>query len=167
MALRIDDTTAAYGLFHVAYAALDQVITNSLVSLRRSPDEQVENRLAWVPLSKRLKLLEDVAKPLDQSCDYVQHFSEALALAKEVQAWRNSCVHARVEFLDGIRPVLLNREDGKPVQLDAATCEEKIRQSIKAQVELDAYIGMIVARAEFLDEAQELGERIEAGSEHD
>ena len=126
-----DETAASYGL-----------VTNSRVTFLRSRNETLAFALvAQMQFSPRL----------DQQSDHVQHFRAALALAKSVSEWRNARVHPRVEFLDGIRPVLIGK-DGKPLQIDAASCCEKIRQSSLALSELDAYTDRLATDAKVLEE---------------
>jgi hypothetical protein len=146
-----DQTAASYGIFQVAYAALDQGLTNSLVSFLRSRNESLAVALvALIPFGRRLQALEALATALDQDSEYVQHLRAALALAGNVSKWRNARVHPHVEFLDGIRPVLVNK-DGSPLQIDAKVCWEKIRQSSAALSELDAYTDRLVSDVEILD----------------
>jgi hypothetical protein len=148
----IDNAAASYGLFHVAYAALDQGITNSLVSFLRSRNENLAVKfVAQMPFGRRLQALEKLVKSLDQDSDYVHHFRKALFSAKELSKWRNDRVHPRVEFRDGIQPVLVNK-DGTPMRIDAEACREKIRQSAYALSQLDAYTGRLVSDLEIHDE---------------
>jgi hypothetical protein len=125
-----DETAASYGLFQVAYASLDQGITNSLVAFLRAKDEMLAfDLIASIPFRVRLEKLDALAKTLNQESEYAQHIRAALSLAKQVSQWRNARVHPRVEFLDGIRPVLIGKKDGKPLEIDVATCWERFGRS--------------------------------------
>ena len=147
-----DEAAASYGLFQVAYAALDQGLTNSLVCFLRSRNECLAVALvAPMPFVRRLQALAALAAALDQDSEYVKHFRAGLSLAKDVSQWRNDRVHPRVEFLDGIRPVLVSK-DGSQLQIDAEICWEKIRQSSAALSEIDAYTCRLVTDMELLDE---------------
>jgi len=148
----IDETACSYGLFQVAYAALDQKLTNSLVSFLRSRNQKLATNLVGpIPFGKRLKALETLAKTLDQDSESVQKFLAALALARAVSEWRNARIHPRVEFIGGIRPMLVSK-DGSPLQIDVTICWEKIRQSSDALSGLDAYTDRLVTDMELLDE---------------
>lgn len=120
--MTVDEAAASYGLFQVAYAALDQGITDSLVSFLRSGNEKLAVVLvAPLPFGRRLGELERLAKALEQESEYVHGLRTALNLARDVSQWRNARVHARVEFQDGIRPVLVSK-DGSPLQIEAEIC---------------------------------------------
>lgn len=150
--MTIDEPAASYGLFQVAFAALNQGLANSLISFLAPTNEHLaEHLVAPMTFSRRLEALQALAKTLDRESDYVQHFRAALDSAKEVSEWRNARIHARVEFSDGIRPVLMGK-DGKPIEIDVESCWEKIRQSTLTLSELDAYTHRLVSNAKIMDE---------------
>ena len=73
----------------------------------------------------------------------MEELKQACKLAKDLSKWRNDRIHSEVRFIEN-RPVILD-EEGKPLQIDYETCEEKIRDAIRARGAMEASVPHLVA----------------------
>lgn len=149
MHLEIDAHTSAYGLFQVAFAVLDTRLSRSVVALLCC--KNVELAFAVVrrmPFGQRLQILQrGVEKAVDNGLHIpeMEELKQACKLAKDVSKWRNDRIHSEVRYVEN-RPVILD-EEGKAPQIDCETCEEKIRDAIRARGAMEASVPHLVAYA--------------------
>jgi len=147
MPLQIDAPMCAYGLFQVAFAGLDTRLSRSVVALLCC--KNIELAFAVVrrmPFSQRLKILQKAIKTVTGNSHIapeMEELKQACNLAKDVSEWRNKSIHSEVRFIEN-RPVILDGE-GKPLQIDSETCEEKMREAIRAGVAMEASVPHLVA----------------------
>jgi hypothetical protein len=157
MAMFIDPEAAAYGVFQIAFATMDTRLSRSLVHVCRCESAKFTFAiLSSMPFGRRLAKLRQVIKSVERALSHdpdIHELKTACDLAESIQKWRNDRIHAEVRF-DENRPGLVDR-DGKPLQLDREECEQKIRQTIRAGITIEASTRGIVA---FLQDLDEIGE---------
>jgi hypothetical protein len=158
MALNINDDAAAYGLFQVAFAGLDTRLSGSLVALLRSANPNLAFAIVkTLSFHRRLEVFRKVIKTFKQG-SYLDQvlcaLREASNKAEALSQWRNERIHAEVRLNEN-QTVIVGK-DGKPLQIDYAVCEEKIREAIDAVVAMEANVQHLVARLEQDDRFDEL-----------
>jgi len=57
--------------------------------------------------------------------------------------WRNERIHGEVRFIEN-QPVIVD-ETGRPLQINVQICEEKMRDAIRAGVNMEASMPHLVA----------------------
>jgi len=147
MHFRIGADMSAYGLFQVAFAGLDTRLSRSVVALLRCKNTAlafaVVRRMSF---SQRLQILQKAVKkvsgdsPLDPE---TEELKQACNLASGLSKWRNERIHSELQFMEN-QPVMVD-ETGRPLQIDVDTCQEKIREAIRAGVNMEASMPHLVA----------------------
>jgi hypothetical protein len=146
MQLKIDAAMSAYGFFQVAFAGLDTRLSRSVVALLRCKNTglafAVVRRMSF---SQRLQILRKAVEqargdsPLDPE---TEQLTQACNLASGVSKWRNERIHSELRFIEN-QPVMVD-ETGRPMQIDVDTCQEKIREAIRAGVNMEASMPHLV-----------------------
>jgi hypothetical protein len=90
-------------------------------------------------IRKALKSVVDVPGYREEALE----LKAACDIAEALGSWRNARIHAEVRFSEN-QPVIVD-EAGKPLRIDVAVCEEKIREAIRAATVMETYIPHLVA----------------------
>jgi len=150
----IDPDAAAYGIFQVAFATLDTRLTRSLLALGRRKNAKITfgtlKRTSFGQRLKKVREAVEAVKPNLQNDPVIENLEMACDLVENVQKWRNDRIHAEVRFLEN--QALLVDGDGKPLQIDQAACEQKIREAIHAGIVMEAAVPHLVAHEMDLEE---------------
>ena len=147
MSMIVDPDAAAYGIFQIAFATMDTRLSRSLVALCRCKNDKLTFAiLRRMPFGRRPATLRKAIKtapPDIQSDPEIQELKKACDLAEGIQEWRNGRIHAEVRFHE-TQPVLVDG-NGLPLKIDRAACDQKIRETIRAGIAMEAAVPHLVA----------------------
>jgi len=91
----VDETAAAYGLFQVSFAWLEQELAAAIYHLRHLDDPKQFDGLLRDRFSDKIKYFKEELQQANLGVDG----EEALARLKELSKWRNERTHARIEII--------------------------------------------------------------------
>ena len=139
MTLQIDKDAAAFGLFQLVFAALEERLGGVVLDFARANGEQRSVReVRSMNFGKKVEFLKEAIKPLksvgrrNSLSQDLDEMAKAFQNIGEVQKWRKDRAHARVVFAPS--PVLVD-ENGKPLPITYGDCVkqmEKARDAITA-----------------------------------
>ena len=162
MTLNLSEDVAAFGLFHLAFAMVDDEVSKSLVTFLRSPNEDLALEIVGtMPLERRLRVLKALLASVKSEGPEKCALQKAMANIEEVRKWRNDRAHARAKIDIQAANVMLLGKNGRQIDIKAAICEDMIRKAEQAASTLKTHIPQFVDRQEV--KALILQELLEAG----
>lgn len=145
--MKLDETTAAFGLFHLAFANLTEQLASAVFCIRRIKEPNVKfEEIFKLKFSNLCKALMaelnkfDGRQSIDMDVQYVRHFC---AKARDLSAWRNERVHARVQIDEGVITIY-NSRTGKQLTLNRDECLAKIEEAIGFALALDQNVASLL-----------------------
>jgi len=161
--MKFDETTAAFGMFHLAFANLTQRLESAVFLIRRIKEPNLNfQEVMQLQFSDLCKALKSGLKQLDgrQSIEtdvqYVRHFC---AKARELSKWRNERVHARVQIDEGAITIY-NSRTGKQLILNRDECLGKIQEAIGFALALDQNVASLLRNLKSEQEIYEMLQEI-------
>ena len=141
MKLQIDKDAAAFGLFQLVYAALDERLGGAVLDLARANGERCsESEVRSKAFGKKVEVLKEAIKPLksvgrrDLLSQDLAEMAKAFQKIGEVQRWRKDRAHARVVFASNL---VLVDEKGKPLPITYGDCVKQIEKARDAIIALE------------------------------
>jgi hypothetical protein len=145
--VKLDDNAAAFGLFQLTYADVEQQFAGAVFFIRRikEPDLKFEDvfKLSFSELRKSLK------KELKQFEGQSSHEMElhdlrsACAKAEALAKWRNPRAHPRVR-VDENGITIYDWRTLKPLTIDRDECVEKIEEAAAITASVAFNVGQIL-----------------------
>jgi hypothetical protein len=151
----INSELAAYGMFQIAFAALDTRLSWTLFAISVCEGEGLSfESIRRETFGRRLDTLEKLRKRLAHKLKRadaspraidadLDELTRACDAARSVQNWRNGRIHAKVMFSDEGAPVLI--QNGRRLRLDREECEQRIHEAVKAGLAIETLAKYIVA----------------------
>ena len=169
MRIVFDESSAAFGLFHLAFANLEQELATAVFLIRRTRDSSADFKGIYRRGIAKVK--EDLKAELKQLSHLplmdldAQDLNSTRAKVGALNAWRRERVHARVRLdADGI--AIFDAKTGKHLPIERAECEEKIREAVllafNLQVQTRSFLQRIDAHKKWEELFEEIWPEIES-----
>jgi hypothetical protein len=145
--MKLDETTAAFGMFHLAFANLTQQLASAVFLIRRIKEPNLKfQKVFRIEFSNLCKALMaelnqfDGRQAIDMDVKYVRHFCSK---ARDLSEWRNERVHARVQIDEGVITIY-NSRTCKQLSLNCDECLAKIAEAIGFALALDQNVASLL-----------------------
>ncbi len=159
--MKLDETAAAFGLFHLAFANLTQQLATAVFYIRRikEPDLKFEKVFKQEFSKLRQTLLEELDQFDNQSTtevdvQYLRHICDQLTIFSK---WRNDRAHPRVQVDEnGLR--IYDWRTGKLLSINTYESIEKIQEAVSFTIGLEYNVGSLLNH---IDSGKKLDEMLE------
>src|ERR1700722_11193650 len=150
--MKLSQATAAYGLFHLAFANLEQQLAVALWSIKQimEPSLRLEEvfKMRFSDLRKELKkeLKRFDGQPSTEAA--VQDLRRVCAEVGSLSTWRNERAHAWVQIDDNGGISIYDRRTGRQLTINDVECADKIEEAISRRVTLDFNVNSLLRTVE-------------------
>jgi len=140
--MTLDGNAAAFGLFQLAFANLQQQLATVVFFLRRVEEPNLKfGEVFKLELRRLRRSLKEQLRKLKEHSSMsmeIQLLQKTCSEIGVLAQWRNDRAHPRVRIdEDGI--AIFNWKTGKPLSIHRDECVEKIQQAIRITVDLEMY----------------------------
>jgi len=146
--MTLDENAAAFGLFHLAFANLQQQLARVVFELRLVEEPNLRfdemSHLKFASLRNELKAhLKKLKRHSSMSME-IQFLQKTCSELGPLAQWRNERAHPRVR-MDENGIAIFDWRTGKPLGIHRDECVKKIHETIRVTVDLEVY-GSSLAR---------------------